>query len=114
MFRRNDNFYEKLEFLFMLHNWQDDGCIKILERCKEAVPKVGGKVIIMDIIMDSDDDDDDDLVRSKICLDIDMLLTSGGKERTADEWEMLISKAGFSSHEIIPIQAIQSVIVAYP
>lgn len=98
---------------FMLHNWQDDECVKILKKCKEAIPKEAGKVIIMDIVVDSEMENSD-LTHSKLSLDIDMMITSGGRERTVEEWKRLLDKAGFRSHEIIHIIAIQSVIVAYP
>ncbi|RWR78063.1 O-methyltransferase 2 [Cinnamomum micranthum f. kanehirae] len=98
---------------FMLHNWQDDECVKILKKCKEAIPKEAGKVIIMDIVVDSEMENSD-LTHSKLSLDIDMMITSGGRERTVEEWERLLDIAGFRSHEIIPIITIQSVIVAYP
>ncbi|XP_058069202.1 scoulerine-9-O-methyltransferase 2-like [Magnolia sinica] len=98
---------------FMLHNWQDDGCIKILKKCKDAIPKVGGKVMIVEIILDLEDDDED-LIRSKHSLDLDMMVATGGKERTEEEWKVLINSAGFSGLEIVPIMAIQSVIMAYP
>ncbi|KAD6454553.1 hypothetical protein E3N88_09259 [Mikania micrantha] len=37
---------------WILHDWNDEECIKILTRCKEAIPSKnnGGKVIIMDIV----------------------------------------------------------------
>ena len=98
---------------FILHNWRDDECIKILKKCKEAIPKVGGKVMIVEIILDLEDDDED-LIRSKYSLDLDMMVATGGKERTEEEWKVLINSAGFSGLEIVPIMAIQSVIVAYP
>ncbi|KAL5978551.1 hypothetical protein ACLOJK_029668, partial [Asimina triloba] len=27
----------------VLHGWTDEDCIKILKKCKEAIPKEGGK-----------------------------------------------------------------------
>ncbi|OVA11360.1 O-methyltransferase [Macleaya cordata] len=106
---------------FMLHNWEDEECVKLLKRCKEAIPGDRGKVIIIEIVLDQDEDENDDdddnyeLIRARLSLDLDMMLSSGGRERTKDEWRvLLIEMAGFSRHEIIPICAIQSVIVAYP
>ncbi|KAF5177412.1 Acetylserotonin o-methyltransferase [Thalictrum thalictroides] len=99
---------------FMLHNWQDEECLKILKNCKEAIPKDKGKVIILDIVIDQDKDDDDDVKRAKMNLDIDMMVTSGGRERTAKEWGTLLDLAGFHRHEIVSIIAIQSIIIAYP
>ncbi|KAF9607523.1 hypothetical protein IFM89_036885 [Coptis chinensis] len=99
--------------IFMLHNWHDKECITILKKCKEVIPQDKGKEIILDIVTDQNEQDDD-LTRAKMNLDIGMMVTSGGRERTENEWEVLLKLAGFSRHEIIPIMAVQSVIVAYP
>ncbi|KAI3935500.1 hypothetical protein MKW92_038560 [Papaver armeniacum] len=97
---------------FMLHNWEDEECKNILKRCKEAIPADKGKVIIMDIVLD-ENVDNDDLVQAKLSMDLDMM-SSGGRERTKEDWKNLLEMSGFTSHEIIPILAIQSIIVAYP
>ncbi|KAI3978229.1 hypothetical protein MKX01_013060 [Papaver californicum] len=98
---------------FMLHNWKDAECIKLLKRCKETIPVDDGKVIIIEMVLDQDEDDDE-LTQARLSLDLDMMLSSGGKERTKDEWRILLEEAGFSKIEFIPIFAIQSVIVACP
>ncbi|KAI3877552.1 hypothetical protein MKX03_024968 [Papaver bracteatum] len=91
---------------FMLHNWNDAECIKLLKRCKETVPAHHGKVIIIEMVLDQDEDDDD-LTRARLSLDLDMMLSSGRKERTNDEWRILLEEAGFNKIEFIPIFAIQ-------
>ncbi|MCL7049981.1 hypothetical protein MKW94_013073 [Papaver nudicaule] len=98
---------------FMLHGWKDAECIKLLKKCKEAIPADNGKVIIIEMVLDQDEDDDA-LTQARLSFDLDMMLSSGGKERTKDEWRVLLEKAGFKRIEFIPIFAIQSVIVAYP
>ncbi|CAL5408863.1 unnamed protein product [Camellia sinensis] len=42
----------------VLHNWSDENCVKILKRCREAIPSKedGGKVIIIDMVVDGDRD----------------------------------------------------------
>ncbi|XP_058093546.1 (RS)-norcoclaurine 6-O-methyltransferase-like [Magnolia sinica] len=96
----------------ILHDWADDECIKILKQCKEAVPRDGGKVIIVDIVLDMDPVHPYNNMR--LCMDLDMMLNTGGKERTEEEWKKLILSAGFSGYKIKHISAVQSVIEAYP
>ena len=38
---------------WILHDWSDEDCVKILKRCKEAITynKDGGKVVIIDQVM---------------------------------------------------------------
>nr|BAM37634.1 O-methyltransferase [Eschscholzia californica] len=96
----------------ILHDWNDDECIEILKKCKEAVPKEGGKVIIVDIVLDMESKHPYSKVR--LTLDLDMMLNTEGKERTEEEWKKLIDGAGFASYKITQISALQSVIEAFP
>ncbi|KAG9447456.1 hypothetical protein H6P81_013584 [Aristolochia fimbriata] len=97
----------------ILHDWDDEECVKILKKCKEAVPREGGKVIIVDIVLDSEAASQP-LAHMKHYMDLDMLLNTGGKERTEGEWKKLIHEAGFKGYKIKHISAMQSVIEAFP
>ncbi|KAJ8644148.1 hypothetical protein MRB53_005896 [Persea americana] len=96
----------------ILHDWDDQECIRILKKCREAVPPKGGKVIIVDIVLDVESDSHYSNMRR--CMDLDMMLNTGGKERTEEEWKKLIYDAGFTGYKIKSISAVQSVIEAYP
>ncbi|KAK9748796.1 hypothetical protein RND81_02G081800 [Saponaria officinalis] len=99
---------------WILHDWSDDHCIKILEKCKEAIPSKdeGGKVMIIDMVMDTQNDD---VSSAQHSFDLEMLaLTSGGKERTEEEWKQLFIKAGYVDYKIFHILGSRSVIVVYP
>ncbi|KAL9243782.1 hypothetical protein vseg_017628 [Gypsophila vaccaria] len=99
---------------WILHDWNDVNCIKILEKCKEAIPskEQGGKVIIIDAVVDTLNDD---ITGSQLKLDMQMLsATIGGKERTEKEWKNLFVKAGYLDYEIYNILGSRSVIVVYP
>lgn len=91
---------------WILHNYGDEECRKILKRCKEALPEKGGKVIIVDTIMDGDDDGaGDEFTDARLALDLEMMLLFGGKERTEEEWRRLLQHAGFSKCRIMPIKS---------
>ncbi|XP_068664921.1 3'-hydroxy-N-methyl-(S)-coclaurine 4'-O-methyltransferase-like [Aristolochia californica] len=96
----------------VLHDWSDEDCVKILSRCKEAVPRNGGKVIIVDVV--SDAEAEHPFSKPRMVLDIDMLVFTGGRERTEEDWKRLLLKAGYRGCQIRHIEAIQSVIEAYP
>ncbi|KAL9243780.1 hypothetical protein vseg_017626 [Gypsophila vaccaria] len=99
---------------WIMHDWNDENCIKILEKCKEAIPskEQGGKVIIIDAVVDTLNDD---ISSSQLKFDIQMLtVTIGGKERTEEEWKDLFVKAGYINYEIYHILGSRSVIVVYP
>lgn len=42
-------------FQWILHDWKDEDCVKILRRCKEAIPPrdAGGKVIMIETVVKS-------------------------------------------------------------
>ncbi|KAH7851865.1 hypothetical protein Vadar_017509 [Vaccinium darrowii] len=97
----------------VLHDWDDDKCIQILKNCREAVPKDKGKVIIVDAVVE--EDKNNKLEYARLMFDMAMMAhTINGKERTAKEWAYVLTESGFSRHTIIPIKAVQSLIVAYP
>lgn len=100
---------------WILHDWSDIDCIKILQRCREAIPDKmhGGKVIIIDMIVEPQTD------KSKysdvqLLFDMEMMSITGGKERTKDEWVKIFKKAGFGEYKILPIMGLRSVIEVYP
>ncbi|KAF3434784.1 hypothetical protein FNV43_RR21870 [Rhamnella rubrinervis] len=102
----------------VLHDWGDQECIKALKKCREAIPEDKGKVIIVDAVLENGGDDDekeDKLSNVRLMLDMVMMAhTDTGKERTLKEWEYVLGEAGFRRHSVRAIDAVQSVIEAFP
>ncbi|XP_028766546.1 isoflavone-7-O-methyltransferase 9-like [Neltuma alba] len=100
---------------WILHNWDDESSVKILNKCKEAISKKdeGGKVIIIDAVL-KEKEDDNDMAQVKLLFDILMMSTLNGKERTEKEWNKLLVSAGFKHHKITPLFGFRSIIEAYP
>lgn len=49
-------YLKKLRLLqSFLHYYDDDDCIKILNKCREAIPAKGRKLIIVEIVVDIDE-----------------------------------------------------------
>ncbi|KAL8228345.1 hypothetical protein R6Q57_015929 [Mikania cordata] len=97
----------------VLHDWADDECIAILKKCREAIPKDTGKVIVVDAIVGREEDHE----FKGVGLMLDMVMiahTSQGKERTSEEWSYVFQEAGFTRHTIKHIRAYQSIIEVYP
>ncbi|MED6129494.1 hypothetical protein PIB30_108530, partial [Stylosanthes scabra] len=60
---------------WILHDWNDEECLKILKNCKEAIMSKGkgGKVIIIDMVIMEDDKkkcDDDKYVETQLFFDM--------------------------------------------
>ena len=72
-----------------------------------------GKVIIAEaVIREGEDDEYSD---AQLALDMVMLAhTEKGKERTIEEWEYVVKEAGFTRFTVKHMQAVKSVIEAYP
>ncbi|MBA0734598.1 hypothetical protein Gogos_018498 [Gossypium gossypioides] len=85
---------------WILHDWSDEHCLKLLKNCWEALPN-GGKVIIVESILPEVPDTS---VSSNIVCEQDLFMLAqnpGGKERTLKEYEALALKTGFSGCEVI-------------
>uniref|UniRef100_A0A803LM34 Uncharacterized protein n=1 Tax=Chenopodium quinoa TaxID=63459 RepID=A0A803LM34_CHEQI len=96
----------------VLHDWEDEDCLKILKNCQKAVSKSKGKVIIVDIVLYPDGKGPYE--ETKLGCDLLMMTICGGKERTQHEWNKLLKDAGFARHNIITIPAFVSIIEAFP
>ncbi|KAJ3698436.1 hypothetical protein LUZ61_002141 [Rhynchospora tenuis] len=100
----------------VLHDWADEDCVRILKRCKEALEssKHGGKVIVVDIVIDFENNDTK-ATETSLLYDISMMSIHGSKERNKQEWHEIILGAGYSGYKIYPVQlGVNSVIELYP
>ncbi|XP_059311036.1 myricetin 7/4'-O-methyltransferase 2-like [Lycium ferocissimum] len=101
----------------VLHNWGDEDCVKILKKCKESIPsrEKGGKVIIIDTVMEEDPkQSNDQFIRAQHNMNMLMMVLYAAKERTKKEWEKLFTEANFTEYKIIPALGVRSLIEIYP
>ncbi|XP_058100606.1 trans-resveratrol di-O-methyltransferase-like [Magnolia sinica] len=100
---------------WILHDWSDEECMKILRRCKEAIPskEEGGKVIIPDMVVNMNNSDCKS-TETQLFFDLLMMVVAGGKERDEQEWRKIFIDAGFTHYKITPILGIRSIIEVYP
>ena len=103
---------------WIIHDWGDEESVKILKRCIEAIPsrEKGGKVIIIDIVIEENKKEDDkEKMDGQLCFDMMMVgLFNTGKERSVEEWKKLFLEAGFSHFNINPLLGLRSLIELYP
>ncbi|KAL5102270.1 hypothetical protein RYX36_006597 [Vicia faba] len=101
---------------WILHDWNDEECVKILKKCKESLEKKGkeGKVIIIEMVLDNEKENINESVETQLLFDMLMMVLVTGKERNKREWIKLISSAGFSDYKITPILGLRSIIEIYP
>ncbi|KAK8986997.1 hypothetical protein V6N11_055314 [Hibiscus sabdariffa] len=105
---------------WIFHNWNDEECVTILKRCKEAISeggKVGGKVIIVDIVVMDEEkvsEENSKTFETQLFMDMTMMALLTGRERREEEWAKLFCAADFSDYKIIPILGLRSLIEVYP
>ncbi|GLT80904.1 hypothetical protein SLA2020_523150 [Shorea laevis] len=99
----------------VLHAYGDEDCIKVLKRCREAImnKEGGGKVIIIDIVI-NEKKDEHELTEAKLYFDMLMMALVTGRERNEKDWERLFMESGFSHYKIRPIFGLRSLIEVYP
>ncbi|XP_073063175.1 caffeic acid 3-O-methyltransferase 1-like [Primulina eburnea] len=79
---------------YILHNWNDSSCLKILTNCRQVLPE-NGKIIVLDHILPETPDEDID---SKIAFILDLMMLAyfpNARERTENEFQALAKQAGF-------------------
>ncbi|XP_062016885.1 (S)-scoulerine 9-O-methyltransferase-like [Rosa rugosa] len=86
---------------WVLHNWDDDLCKKILERCWEALPEIG-KVIVVEFALPEILENTTDL-KKIVALDIMMMSIFSSRQRKINEFDGLSKAAGFVETKIFPI-----------
>ncbi|KAM6595204.1 hypothetical protein CsatA_005728 [Cannabis sativa] len=99
----------------VLRGCSDEECVTILKKCKEAICyNKGGKVMIIDIVINSDEDENQ-VLEAKLSFDLlVMILFATGKERSQKDWETLIFQAGFTRYKITPLFSLKSLIELFP
>jgi hypothetical protein len=91
---------------FVLHDWDDVRASAILTNCRNAM-RADGCIFVVEILVPKD-------TTASVAKthDINMLVLTGGRERTADEYRSLFKAAGLQLIRIIPTAAGVSVLEA--
>ena len=90
----------------VLHDWPDAEALRILGRARDAI-EADGLLYVVDLVLDEESG-------SGGLLDLNMLLMTGGKERTIREYEELLKATGFNLLEMRKTPSVSSVIIARP
>ncbi|KAK4718701.1 hypothetical protein R3W88_017039 [Solanum pinnatisectum] len=86
---------------WILHDWTDSHCVKLLKNCYKSTPTKNGKVIVVEAILPVKPDPRH---TSVVISQTDMIMlaqTPGGKERSQKEFQFLATEAGFSGINFI-------------
>lgn len=89
---------------FIIHDWNDEQSVAILSNLAKSAPK-GAKLLLVETVVEEDDNAPS---LSKI-MDLNMLVMTGGKERTPSEYAELFEKTGFKFEKVYPTAPLQIV-----
>ncbi len=89
---------------YIIHDWPDDLCLKILKGCRAAV-NPGGKLLVVDMVVPGPNQ----FHMGKIA-DLEMMLFPSGKERTEAEFRELFAAAGWKLTRVIPTASHVSIV----
>ncbi len=90
----------------IIHDWDDERALVILNNIRKTMKDNGRVMLVESVITDSNEPDFGKL------LDIEMLVSPGGKERTAAEYKDLFTRAGLRLTRVVPTKSPYSVIEA--
>ena len=92
----------------VIHDWSEAQCLTILGHCRRAM-NPGGRLLLIEMVLPPGN-----TPHPGKLLDMVMLVGPGGQERTAQEYEKLLGKAGFRLTRIVPTESAVSIIEAVP
>ncbi|MGW8375090.1 methyltransferase [Streptomyces sp. ODS28] len=90
----------------ILHDWPDEDCLRILGTLRAAVTP-GTRLLVIDAVLPGDG-----TPHPAVSIDIIMLMMVRGKERTAAEFEELLSRSGFRFLRVLPTGVMPSIVEA--
>jgi hypothetical protein len=79
----------------VLHDWNDEQCLQILKNCNKAM-KPGSKLLVLDSVIP-----EGNAPHPGKFMDINMLVMTGGRERTEKEFASLFTKSGLKLSRVI-------------
>ena len=93
---------------WIIHDWDDEKSNTILRNCRNQM-QPNSKLILVDCVVPETDEPH----FSKF-IDLNMLVMTGGKERTEKEFAQLLEAAGFKLLRVIPTDMPHSIVEAQP
>nr|WP_246259022.1 methyltransferase [Streptomyces typhae] len=90
----------------ILHDWQDEQCVRLLRACRRALAP-GGRVLVVDAVIVADN-------RPHQAKDLDLLMMTSlvGRERTHENFRALFAEAGLRLTRVLPTPTVLSVVEA--
>ena len=92
----------------VIHDWDDERAQQILVNCRRAVPDDGALLLVELALVDGNSS------ASGKATDVAMMVLTGGKERTIEEYRALLAGAGFRLSTVFPVDGEFNIIESLP
>ena len=83
----------------VIHDWDDEHAARILDNCRRAMAP-NGKVLVVEMVIPAERESP-----LSTLLDLNMLVMTGGSERTETDFRRLFDAAGLTLMKIVPTLA---------
>jgi len=93
---------------YVLHDWDDERCVAILAQCRHAIAG-NGTLLVIELVLP-----EGNAASFGKWLDLHMLVMASGRERTAQQYRLLLQAGGFDVKRVIPTPAGSSIVEATP
>jgi O-methyltransferase domain len=98
---------------WILHDWDDEACRRILAACRAALPDHGRLLVVEQLL--PDEVPTSGPLHPAIAMDLIMLVNfADARERDLGEYEELLHSAGFALHDVVPLPSGFSVLDCRP
>ncbi|KAL6198683.1 hypothetical protein ACLB2K_028472 [Fragaria x ananassa] len=88
---------------WILHNWDDDHCKKILRNCWNALPNNGKVIVVEYCVLPEVIENTPETKNMLLVCDLLMMTFCTGKERTTSQYDALAKSVGFIKTKAFPI-----------
>lgn len=88
----------------VLHGYKDEVATKILRNCRAVVPP-DGALLVIEFVLPDVISQANPALETRAMSDLNMMVVTGGRERSPSEWKTLLAAGGFEMRRIIPVLA---------
>lgn len=91
---------------FILHDWNDEQSLTILRNLHRALPADATLLLLETVIPQRNEHSFGNF------MDLNMLVMTGGRERTAEEYRQLLKQGGFELQRVVPTESLLGIVEA--
>ncbi|HYN85642.1 MAG TPA: methyltransferase [Pyrinomonadaceae bacterium] len=93
---------------WIIHDWDDERALTILRNVRRAIPPQGRLLLCEQVVPEGGGPSPAKM------MDLQMLVMTGGRERTETEYRELLKKAGFELTRVVETKSLVSIVEAVP